>query len=131
VGDGDILEGDVELGGAAEEVGTDAVGDGFTLGDEFGGIELGDDGLEDFVSDRREDTLIVILTEVLDMRGELMRLGRRWKRGKSYLVDLGESLDFGTVQDSEGQADHLQILGTSGSRDVARLCTDVVDDALL
>jgi hypothetical protein len=65
VGDGDILEGDVELGGAAEEVGTDAVGDGFTLGDEFGGIELGDDGLEDFVSDRREDTLIVILTEVL------------------------------------------------------------------
>jgi hypothetical protein len=65
VGDGDILEGDVELGGAAEEVGTDTVGDGFTLGDEFGGIELGDDGLEDFVSDRREDTLIVILTEVL------------------------------------------------------------------
>jgi hypothetical protein len=65
VGDGDILEGDVELGSTSKEVGTDAVGDGFTLGDEFGGIELGDDGLEDFVSDRREDTLIVILTEVL------------------------------------------------------------------
>jgi hypothetical protein len=65
VGDGDILEGNVELGSTSKEVGTDAVGDGFTLGDEFGGIELGDDGLEDFVSDRREDTLIVILTEVL------------------------------------------------------------------
>ena len=74
MGDGDILEGDVELGGAAEEVGADAVGDGFTLGDEFGGIELGDDGLEDFVSDRGEDTLIVILTEVLDVERKLMRL---------------------------------------------------------
>ena len=77
MGDGDILEGDVELGGAAKEVGADAVGDGFTLGDEFGGIELGDDGLEDFVSDRGEDTLIVILTEVLDIDSKLMRLGGR------------------------------------------------------
>ena len=52
-------------------------------------------------------------------------------RGKrqSYLVNLGEGLDFGTVQDSESQADHLQILGTSGGGDVARLCADVVDDA--
>jgi hypothetical protein len=130
VGDGAILEGDVELGGAAEEIGTDAVGDGFTLGDEFGGIELCDDGLEDFVSDRREDTLIVILAEVLEIMSKLVRLDRR-KRGEGYLVDLWKSLDFGTVQDSESQADHLQILGTGGGGDVARLCADVVDDALL
>lgn len=130
MGDGAILEGDVELGGAAEEIGADAVGDGFTLGDEFGGIELCDDGLEDFVSDRREDTLIVVLTEVLEMMGKLMRLDRR-KRGEGYLVNLGESLDFGTVQDSESQADHLQILGTGCGGDVARLCADIVDDALL
>ena len=130
MGDGDILEGDVELGGAAEEVGADAVGDGFTLGNEFGGIKLGDNSLEDFVSDRGKDTLIVVLTEVLEMMGKLMRLDRR-KRGEGYLVNLGESLDFGTVQDSESQANHLQILGTGGGRDVARLCADIVDDALL
>lgn len=35
------------------------------------------------------------------------------------------------MQDSESQADHLQILGTGSGGDVARLCADVVDDALL
>lgn len=49
--DGDVFEGDVEFLGATEEIGTDAVGDGFALGDEFGGVELGDDGFEDFVAD--------------------------------------------------------------------------------
>ena len=33
VGDGDVFQGDVELRGTLEEVGPDAVGDGFTLGD--------------------------------------------------------------------------------------------------
>jgi hypothetical protein len=33
VGDRDVLEGDVEFLGAAQEVGADAVGDGFSLGD--------------------------------------------------------------------------------------------------
>lgn len=33
VGDGDVFEGDVELGCALEEVVADSVGDGFTLGD--------------------------------------------------------------------------------------------------
>lgn len=65
VGDGDVLEGDVELGGAAGQVGPDALGDGFSLGDELGGVELGDDGLEDFVADGGEDALIVVRTEVL------------------------------------------------------------------
>ena len=77
MGDGDILEGDVELGGAAKKVGTDTVGNSFTLGNELGSIELSDDGLEDFVSDRGEDTLIVILSEVLDVERKLMRL-RLW-----------------------------------------------------
>ena len=62
VGDGDVLEGDVELGGAAGEVVADAVGDGFTLGDELGGVELGDDRLEDFISNGGEDTFIVVCT---------------------------------------------------------------------
>jgi hypothetical protein len=33
VSDGDVFEGDVELGCALEEVVADSVGDGFTLGD--------------------------------------------------------------------------------------------------
>lgn len=62
VGDGDVFEGDVELRGALHEVRPDPVGDGFTLGDEFGGVELGDDGFEDFVADGGEDTFVVVGT---------------------------------------------------------------------
>ena len=65
MGDGNVLERNVELGGALDEVGADALRDGLALGDELGGVELGDDGLEDFVADGGEDTLVVILTEVL------------------------------------------------------------------
>lgn len=65
MGDGDVLEGNVELGGAAGEVVLDALRDGLALSDELGGVELGDDGLEDFVSDGGEDSLIVVCAEVL------------------------------------------------------------------
>jgi hypothetical protein len=65
VGDGNVFEGDVELLGTLEEIGADAVADGFTLGDEFCGVELGDDGFEDFVANGREDTLVVVLPKVL------------------------------------------------------------------
>ena len=58
--DGHVFEGDVELVGALEEIGPDAVGDGFALGDEFCGVELGDDGFEDFVADGGEDALVVV-----------------------------------------------------------------------
>lgn len=51
VGNGHILEGNVELCGAAGQIAADALGDGFSLGDELGGIELSDNGLEDFVAD--------------------------------------------------------------------------------
>lgn len=63
--DGDVFEGDVEFVGALEQVGADAVADGFALGDEFGGVELGDDGFEDFVTNGGEDTLVVVEAEVL------------------------------------------------------------------
>lgn len=65
MGDRDVLEGDVEFGGAAGEVRADAVGDGLTLSDELGGVELGDDGLEDFVADGGENTLIIVCSETL------------------------------------------------------------------
>ena len=63
--DGDVLEGNVELARALEQVRADLVGDGLALGDELGGVELGDDGLEDLVTDGREDTLVVVEAEVL------------------------------------------------------------------
>lgn len=42
-------------------------GDGylFTLSDELGGIELGYDGLQDFVPDGRKNTLVVVETKRL------------------------------------------------------------------
>ena len=65
VRDGDVLERDVELGRPLEQVGADAGGDGLALRDELGGVELGDDGFEDFVADGGEDALVVVLAEVL------------------------------------------------------------------
>jgi hypothetical protein len=65
VSNGDILEGNVEFSSTAGEIALDALGDGFTLGDELGGVELGDNGLEDFVTDGGEDSLVVVCTEVL------------------------------------------------------------------
>lgn len=65
MGDGHVLEGDVELGGTAGEVIADAVGDSLSLGDELGGVKLGDDGLEDLVTDRRENSLVVVCAEIL------------------------------------------------------------------
>jgi hypothetical protein len=63
VRDRDVFEGDIEFGGSAGQVGADALGDGFTLGDEFGGVELGDDGFEDFVADGGEDSFVVVLAK--------------------------------------------------------------------
>lgn len=60
MGYGDVFEGDVEFRGSFEEVGSDAGGDGFSLGDEFGGVELGDDGFENFITDGGEDALVVV-----------------------------------------------------------------------
>jgi hypothetical protein len=67
VRDADVLEGDVELRGPLKEVGADAVRDGFALGDELGGVELGDDGFEDLVADGGEDALVVVLAQVLSL----------------------------------------------------------------
>lgn len=108
---GNILQGNMELGGALHEIGADALRDGLTLGDEFGSIELGHNRFQDFVSDGREDTLVVVLAELL--------------------VNLGQVLHLGAVQHTQGQADHLQILGAGGGGDVARLGAHIKDDAAL
>jgi len=61
----DIFESDVEFLCALEQIAANAVADGFTLCDEFGGVELCDDRLEDFVTNGWKDTLIVIRTKIL------------------------------------------------------------------
>ena len=63
--DGDVFEGDVEFGSASEEVGAYAGGDGLPLRDQFGSVELSDNGFEDFVADGWEDALVVVETEAL------------------------------------------------------------------
>ena len=63
--DGDVFEFNVEFLGTLEQVGADSVADCFTLCDELCGVELRYDGFENFVSDGGENTLVVILTEIL------------------------------------------------------------------
>jgi hypothetical protein len=72
--------------GTLEEVGSDAVADCFTLCDEFCSVELGDDGLEDFVSDGREDSFVVVLTEILPLLAPILYTLRIHKGilGKSW-----------------------------------------------
>lgn len=60
-----------------------------TLLDELGSVVLGDNRLEDLVSDRREDTLVVVEAEVL--------------------VDLGKVLDVRSGEDAEGDRNHLEV----------------------
>jgi len=65
VRDRDVFERDVELRRAAEQIRPYPVRDGFSLCDQLGGVELCDDGFEDFVADRGEDALVVVLAQVL------------------------------------------------------------------
>ena len=58
--DGHVFKGDVELVCALEKVGADAVTHGLALGNEFRGVELRDDGFEDFVADGGEDALVIV-----------------------------------------------------------------------
>lgn len=127
--DGDVLEGDVELGGAAGEVGADALGDSLALGDELGGVELGDDGFEDFVADGGENTLVVVGAEVLRMLA--LMLPAAYGGTSSHLVNLWQRRDVRPVQDSQRQADHLKILATGGCSDIPGLGAHIEDDGPL
>ena len=73
--DGDVFEGDVEFGSAFEQVGAYAGGDCFSLRDQFGGVELGNDGFEDFIANGGEDALVVVKTEGLG-NGDVLALVR-------------------------------------------------------
>ena len=58
-----------------------------SLGDQLGGVELGDDTLEDLVDDTGKDALIVV--------------------GSEGTVDLRQGIDAGSGQDTAGNVDHL------------------------
>ena len=82
-----------------------------SLGDQLGGVELGNNTLEDLVDNAGKDALIIV--------------------GSKSTVDLRQSIDAGSGQDTAGNVDHLQILGTGEGGDVARLRADIVDDGSL
>lgn len=66
--DRDVLQCNVEFLGALEEFAADAVRYLLTLCDQLGRVELRDDRLENFIADGGEDTLVVVLAEVLMVR---------------------------------------------------------------
>ena len=134
--DGDVFEGDVELLSTLEEVSPDAIGHSLSLSNQLGGVELCYDRLENFVADRGEDSFVIIWSQILDLHNFSVRSYKQTgslqrKRILSYLINLGQLLHLGSMQDSQGQADHLQVFGSSRGRDIPRLRSDVVDDALL
>lgn len=140
--DGNVLESDVEFLGALEQLGAYAVRDSLTLGDELGSVELGDDGLQDFVANGGENTLVVVCAKVLlrQLVNHESKSVKKWVviepgtgkysifRKASYLVDPGQHPNFGPVQHSERQAHHLQVLAASCGRNVPRLRAHIIDD---
>lgn len=50
---------------------------------------------------------------------------------ETYLVNLWQSLNLGSMQNPEGQTDHLQIFASSGSADVPGLRPDIINDCFL
>ena len=62
--------------------------------DELLGVVLGDDRLEDFITDRRQNTLVVVLTDVVKDHMQLFFLR--------------------SEEDSQGDVNRLQVFGTGG-----------------
>lgn len=123
----DVLEGNIELIGALQEVGADFVGDSLTLGDELSGVELRNDSLEDFVTNGRQNTFVVVETEVLKHVNTVSCV----RVSKTHLVNLRQLLDLWAVQHPQCEGDHLQVLGSGGGADVPRPCADIEDDGAL
>ena len=103
-----IVKGNVEASRTAGQVVPDETGDILTLRNQLAGVELRDNALEDFVHDGRKNPLVEVAAK--------------------GAVDLREGVDAGSGQNTAGDVDHLQVLGTGQGSDVARLCAHVVDD---
>jgi len=98
-------------GSALHQVIADESRNVLSLGDQLGGVELGDDTLQDLIDDTGKNALVVV--------------------GSKSTVDLRQGIDAGSGQDTAGNVDHLQILGTGEGGDVARFRADIVDNGSL
>ena len=70
MGDGHIIQHDVEPQRAPHEIFADEARDHLALGDELARVELRDDALEHLVDDGRQHALVVVLAELAVDRGE-------------------------------------------------------------
>ncbi|KAK4262246.1 hypothetical protein QN277_027828 [Acacia crassicarpa] len=76
-----------------------------TLGQELVSIELRDHGLENFISDRRKNLLIIFQTKILHNHWEASGVGAR--------------------EHTKGEVDHLQVLGSRDGREGVRTSANV------
>lgn len=65
LGDRDVIEDDVKVFGALDELAADHVGHQLTLSDELTGVEFGDHALEHFVADGWQDAFVVVKAQLL------------------------------------------------------------------
>ena len=106
MGDGDVLQHDVESGRPFRQFPRDVGADLRPLGEELVGVVPGHDGLGHLVHEGGQDALVVVHAEVL--------------------VDPHQVGRLGLVQDADADGDHLQILAARQSLEVARPGADVV-----
>mmetsp|Transcript_3728 Transcript_3728/g.6835 ORF Transcript_3728/g.6835 Transcript_3728/m.6835 type:complete len:311 (+) Transcript_3728:1763-2695(+) len=107
VGDGDVVKLQVEGLGPFHHFNFDPLGDLVTLAEEFFGVVLRHDALEDFVANGRQDTLIEI--------------------GAEFPVDPWQLVDNGPPQHTKLDVNHLQILRSCDGRDLAGFCPNIKD----
>lgn len=93
MGDRDIIQDDIEFFGSLREDVSDLERDLLSLGQELICIVLGDHWLENFISNRRDNSLIIIDAKVIE--------------------DVAESLLIRAEQNSQGELNLLHVTGTS------------------
>mmetsp|Transcript_118982 Transcript_118982/g.370618 ORF Transcript_118982/g.370618 Transcript_118982/m.370618 type:complete len:250 (-) Transcript_118982:13-762(-) len=106
VRDGDIFKHNIEIARTLNELRTDQPRDTFALSDQLRRIELRNNGLENFIDNRRKNSLIVVNAEIS--------------------VDFSKMGDVGTCKHTQCDIDHLQIFASRKTRDASSTSTDVV-----
>lgn len=82
-----ILQSDVKFPSSGNEVLPDPGTNDFSLRNQLSGIKLGDNTLQNFVPDRRDDPLVVVQSE--------------------GLINFRKSVDVWAEKNTEGDGDHL------------------------
>lgn len=108
---GHIIQLDVEARRSPGEVVADQLGNHLSLRNQLAGIELGDNAFENLVDDGRQNALIVV--------------------GAEGSIDLGQGVDLGPREDTAGDVNHLQVLGSRQGRHQPRLRSHIVGNGRL